>query len=145
MGKVIIVVATVVAVVLGGYFIAVRVNPALAGGDVAAQSVEGEDDDTETEISAETTADLAGRATISGVVTRLSSGGGDGFFLLHIVGKGYLPIHISESLGMPALGQSLVVAVPEDFASSDDNEQQFDLLRQFADDSGSTLEVIAFQ
>jgi hypothetical protein len=145
MGKVIIVIATVIAVLLGGYFIAVRVNPALAGGDVAAQSLEGEDEEADTDLPADDPSQLTGRATISGVVTKLSNGGGEGFFLLRVVGKGYLPIHIGDSLEMPGLGQSLIVSVPENFDSSDDNDEQFDRLRQLADDSGSSLEVVAFE
>jgi len=142
MGKVFIVVATIIAVVLAGYFIAVRVNPALAGGDVAPVSVEGEDEEADT--STAPTDELGGTATISGVITPLSSGGGDGFYLLRVTGKGHLPIHIDDALGMPALGQSIVVAVPDDFVSSSDDEEQFDALRELADSSGGALEVLEY-
>lgn len=144
MGKVIIVIATVVAVVLGGYFVAVRINPALAGGDVAPLSVEGEDEEADTG-TPDSIDDFTERATIGGVLTPLSSGTDDGSLLLHIVGKGYLPVHLDPSIGMPGPGQSLVVAVPADFDSSDDNEEQFDRLRELADTIDQSLEVVAFE
>lgn len=132
MGKVIVVVATLVAIVLGGYFVAVRINPALAGGDVAARSVEGEDDEAPTST-----------VTIDGEIAPLSEPGEPGFFLLRVAGEGYLPIVIDESLGMPALNPSVVLAVPADFVASDDRAELFAQLRALADESGEPFEVVA--
>lgn len=133
MGKVIVAASAVLALLLAGYFIAVRVNPALAGGDVAAQSVEGEDDEA-----------LTGTAEIDGTITPLSESSEPGFFLLRVTGEGYLPIVVDESLGLPRPNGGVVLAVPSDFEAADDRAALFEQLRAIADETGEPFTVVEY-
>jgi len=133
MGKVIIVIATIIAVVLGGYFVAVRINPALAGGDVAQQSVENEVHEA-----------MTGRVEVAGNITPLSEQSQPGFFLLRVAGEGYLPIVVDQSLGLPGLNASVVLEVPADFDAADDPAELYSALRSLADETGEPFRVIEY-
>jgi hypothetical protein len=133
MGKVIVAASAVLALLLAGYFVAVRINPALAGGDVATQSVEGEDNEAYT-----------GTVEVDGTITPLSEPSEPGFFLLRIMGEGYLPIVVDESLGEPGLASGVVLAVPSTFEGADDRAELFTQLRDLADSTGKPLRVVEF-
>jgi hypothetical protein len=82
--------------------------------------------------------------SIGGELTELSDGGSDGFFLLHVTGKGYLPVHVPRELGRVGPGQAIMVAVPSDFDAPDDRDGLYDALRALADRSEGPLEVVGF-
>jgi len=87
--------------------------------------------------------ELTGRVEVGGTVTALSSGTDDGFYLLRVIGEGYLPISVPASIPDAVLARGVVIAVPAGFTAPSDTAELFAALAKLAEQSGEPLSVVA--
>ena len=85
---------------------------------------------------------MTGRVTVSGQITEISEPAADGSVLLRQVGVGYLPIIFADGVTQPGFGATLVLAVPEQLASANDDPTLFAQLIDYTMTTGEPLVVV---
>jgi len=85
---------------------------------------------------------MTGRVTVSGQITEISEPAADGSVLLRQVGVGYLPIIFADGVTQPGFGATLVLAVPEQLVSANDDPTLFAQLIDYTMTTGEPLVVV---
>ena len=82
------------------------------------------------------------RVTISGTLTPLSTSNTPGFFLLRVVGEGYLPVQMGDLQADPGFGVTLTLEAPGEFVPAGDQAERFAQLREIATTTGEAFTVV---
>jgi len=80
--------------------------------------------------------------TIGGTLTALSTSNTPGFFLLRVMGEGYLPVQMGDLETKPGFGVTLTLEVPGEFVPADDRAELFAQLRDIAQTTEAPFTVL---
>jgi len=80
--------------------------------------------------------------TIAGTLTPLSTSSTPGFFLLRIMGEGYLPVQMGDHSGSSGFTTTLVLEVPGEFVPAEDRAELFAQLRDIASTTSEPFTVV---
>ena len=139
MGRVIIVIAAVVALILAGGFVWAFTND-VGKLEPRPSSTPAASSTPQAEPAPEA---YTGEVTIDGTLTEVADQSSPGFMLLRVPGSVYLPVDVGDLEVATSPGTRVVLAVPAEFESLT-GDALLDALNAFSLETGESFEVVRF-